>query len=215
MSEAQGAPVLGIVGLRHQANGLALRAAASPAESAVSSRMIAGDSSVRFLRARGANNECDLQSCVLQNSSKMSGRGGTALAPWASVAGCGPREWRWGAERSIQVHRFDNDPPRLPRLPLAVSSRASVAVTASPVQARELRARTHSSPARKNVKEVCGGVEPYLCSPASPGTAPLSCWRGVFSLVRRPALDRIVSRSSCPNLLDHTPPISSSPPLPN
>jgi hypothetical protein len=49
-------------------------------------------------------------------------------------------------------------------------------------------------------------------------TAPLPrvvCWRGALSLVRRPALDRIVSRSSCSNLLDNTPPVSSQPLLPN
>jgi hypothetical protein len=214
VSEAQGAPVLGIVGLRDQTNGLASRAAASPAESAVSSGMVAGDSSVRFLLARGASNECDLQSCILQNSSKMSGRGqrwhpGRAWRVVGPVNGAGVvLRGRFRFTGLTMTRRAFLVYPSRCLLERAWQSRPALYKHGN-------CAHAHFRVLREDVKEVCGGVEPYLCSPASPGTAPLSCWRGVLSLVRRPALDRIVSRSSCPNLLDHTPPISSSPPLPN
>lgn len=212
---------MGIVRRSERANSLTSRAAARPAGLVVPSGLIAGcrQFDIRSVSWHVARMRMGFAVCMLRKSSKMCGLGSTVLAPWHIVAGCGPCEWRaGGAERSIQVHRFDNDPPRLPidpsrcLLQQAWQSRFTLAKYRTRAHAR---IRVSVGPPKRIVVALHRAVVlSCFCFCFPRDCASYSCWRGALSLVRRPALDRIVSRSSCPNLLDNTPPISSQPSSP-
>jgi hypothetical protein len=96
-------------------------------------------------------------------------------------------------------------PSRPAYLPSAI-----VAVTNRAAQDADARTRVSLGAHEHCTAQLIRTLFPRVC-------ASYSCWVGALSLVRRPALDRIVSRSkqlSKPNLPDNTPPVSLQPAAP-
>jgi hypothetical protein len=153
------------------------------------------------------------ESTAAAPSRTKAGRVWQRCHPGNIVAGCGSCEWRArGAERPIQVHRNHNDPrlftpPGQCFWPLR-AWQSRTALPAAPDQ--DARIRVSLGTHEHCTAQLIRALFPRAC-------ASYSCWVGALSLVRRPALDRIVSRSkqlSRPNLPDNTPPISLQPSAP-